>query len=81
MISSSKTLLATCNPHACLSESLSTGGGGRSAIQLVNGSDAVTAAGGGGAADCSPTKYCGGGGESLHLMDCHLASFEQWKYL
>jgi hypothetical protein len=39
------------------------GGGGRSAIQLVNGTDAVTAAGGGGGADCPAEYFCGGGGE------------------
>jgi hypothetical protein len=42
-----------------------TGGGGRSAIQLVNGTDHVTAAGGGGGADCDLAFECGGGGKQL----------------
>ena len=41
------------------------GGGGRSAIQLVNGTDYVTAAGGGGGADCDKLSKCGGGGNQL----------------
>lgn len=42
-----------------------TGGGGRSAIQLVNGTDHITAAGGGGGADCDLAFECGGGGKQL----------------
>lgn len=39
------------------------GGGGRSAIQIVNGTDVVTAGGGGGGADCQVQHFCGGGGK------------------
>ena len=39
------------------------GGGGRSAIQIKLGVDAVTAGGGGGGADCYRTTGCGGGGK------------------
>jgi hypothetical protein len=45
------------------------GGGGRSAVQVVKGTDAITAAGGGGAADCFNTSYCGGGG-TVRRMYC-----------
>ena len=41
------------------------GGGGRSAIQIKLGVDAVTAGGGGGGADCYRTTGCGGGGKLL----------------
>jgi hypothetical protein len=47
----------------CCTSSL--GGGGRSAVQLVNGTDAVDAAGGGGGGDCDITVDCGGGGEAM----------------
>lgn len=43
--------------------SLSVGGGGRSAVQLVLGRDTVTAGGGGGGADCLKSRGCGGGGK------------------
>lgn len=45
-----------------------SGGGGRSALQLVQGSDVVTAGGGGGGADCRPDTECGGGGK--HFLSC-----------
>lgn len=50
------------------------GGGGRSAIQLVNGTDAVTAGGGGGGADCEEFLFCGGGGIDIiyHCLAIHL---------
>ena len=38
-------------------------GGGRSAVQLVQGTDVITAGGGGGGADCLRTRGCGGGGK------------------
>ena len=38
------------------------GGGGRSAVQVVSGVDALTAGGGGGGSDCLKTVACGGGG-------------------
>ena len=41
---------------------LFSGGGGRSAVQLVLGTDAVTAGGGGGGSDCLKVTGCGGGG-------------------
>lgn len=40
------------------------GGGGRSAVQIVDGTDVVTAGGGGGGADCRVDRFCGGGGMS-----------------
>lgn len=43
----------------------SVGGGGRSAVQLVNGTDVVDAAGGGGGGDCDIAIDCGGGGEPI----------------
>ena len=43
--------------------SLILGGGGRSAVQLVQGTDVITAGGGGGGADCLRTRGCGGGGK------------------
>ena len=45
--------------------SLTVGGGGRSAVQLVQGTDVVTAGGGGGGADCLRTRGCGGGGKTI----------------
>lgn len=45
------------------------GGGGRSAVQIVDGTDVVTAGGGGGGADCRVDKFCGGGGKTK-LMHC-----------
>lgn len=47
------------------------GGGGRSALQLVQGSDVVTAGGGGGGADCRPDTECGGGGRPV--LSCSIA--------
>ena len=44
------------------------GGGGRSAIQLVRGVDAVDAGGGGGGGDCAVEIDCGGGGRALHYI-------------
>jgi hypothetical protein len=46
----------------------SLGGGGRSAVQLVNGTDAVDAAGGGGGGDCDIKVDCGGGGETMRSL-------------
>lgn len=46
----------------------SLGGGGRSAVQLVNGTDAVDAGGGGGGGDCDITLDCGGGGEAMRSL-------------
>ena len=43
--------------------SLCLRGGGRSAVQLVNERDFVTAGGGGGGADCLKTRGCDGGGD------------------
>ena len=45
------------------------GGGGRSAIQIVNGTDVVTAGGGGGGADCKVEHFCGGGGKHQSIID------------
>ena len=39
------------------------GGGGRSAVQLVDGTDVLTAGGGGGGGDCRLGYFCGGGGK------------------
>ena len=47
------------------------GGGGRSALQLVQGADVVTAGGGGGGADCRPDIECGGGG--THFLSRSIA--------
>ena len=47
---------------------LFSGGGGRSAVQLVLGTDAVTAGGGGGGSDCPKNKGCGGGGLHSHNL-------------
>ena len=44
---------------------MTVGGGGRSAVQLVQGTDVVTAGGGGGGADCLKTRGCGGGGKKI----------------
>lgn len=41
---------------------ITLGGGGRSAVQVVAGVDALTAGGGGGGADCLKSVQCGGGG-------------------
>ena len=49
------------------------GGGGRSAVQLVKGTDVITAAGGGGAADCFNTTDCGGGGTKGVCIMCNTA--------
>ena len=49
---------------------INLGGGGRSAIQIVSGVDAVTAGGGGGGSDCQKTALCGGGG--IARMNCLL---------
>lgn len=46
----------------------SLGGGGRSAVQLVNGTDAVDAGGGGGGGDCDIAVDCGGGGEAMRSL-------------
>jgi hypothetical protein len=46
---------------------LTIGGGGRSAVQLVQGTDVVTAGGGGGGADCLKTRGCGGGGKKFSI--------------
>ena len=45
-------------------------GGGRSAVQIKLGMDALTAGGGGGGAGCYSTIGCGGGGRQLgsHLF-------------
>lgn len=51
--------------HILTYRTFSLGGGGRSAVQLVNGTDAVDAAGGGGGGDCDITVDCGGGGEAM----------------
>lgn len=45
---------------------MTVGGGGRSAVQLVQGTDVVTAGGGGGGADCLKTRGCGGGGKKIY---------------
>ena len=49
----------------------SGGGGGRTAIQLINGVDAVVAGGGGGGAVCY-TDYCSGisGMHTTHYFAC-----------
>lgn len=54
--------------HVLTWYSFSLGGGGRSAVQLVNGTDAVDAAGGGGGGDCDITVDCGGGGETMRSL-------------
>lgn len=54
------------------------GGGGRSAIQLVNGTDYVTAAGGGGGADCDHLSKCGGGGNQLPRIRISFCSSFIW---
>lgn len=60
---------------------INLGGGGRSAIQIVSGVDAVTAGGGGGGSDCQRTASCGGGGSAR--MNCLLCCllFPLWYFL
>jgi hypothetical protein len=43
-----------------------TGGGGRSAVQLLSGEDIASAGGGGGGSNCLQSTGCGGGGKSLY---------------
>jgi hypothetical protein len=50
-----------------LSISMLVGGGGRSAIQKVLGTDAVTAGGGGGGSGCPVHIGCGGGGKKSKI--------------
>jgi hypothetical protein len=45
-----------------------TGGGGRSAVQLLSGEDIASAGGGGGGSNCLQSTGCGGGGKALHDM-------------
>ena len=45
-----------------------TGGGGRTAIQLINGTDLVTAGGGGGGSNCEISESCGGGGDKAFIF-------------
>ena len=53
---------------------ISGSGGGRSAVQVTKGVDAVTAGGGGGGSDCfkdTPVQDCGGGGGDIkQLQNC-----------
>jgi hypothetical protein len=54
---------------------VSGNGGGRSAVQITNGVDAVTAGGGGGGSEChisNPAQDCGGGGGNSAEYDMHL---------
>lgn len=52
---------------------INLGGGGRSAIQIVSGVDAVTAGGGGGGSGCQKAASCGGGGSArMNCLPCCL---------
>lgn len=52
---------------------INLGGGGRSAIQIVSGVDAVTAGGGGGGSGCQKAAFCGGGGSArINCLPCCL---------
>lgn len=62
------TGLIECTSLDCVQLQYITGGGGRSAVQLVGGTDVVTAGGGGGGADCQPSSFCGGGGDYLRII-------------
>lgn len=62
LVSESVTMTAQiCTP---LTSSIFSGGGGRSAIQLLPGVDTLTVGGGGGGSVCPEHIGCGGGGEA-----------------